>query len=219
MSLRRDVAQKEIYFRIYFRRKVLVGAFDYVNLPRNGAFGTRKKWSRDMKTQMTILAIALGAVALVGTAEAKSADHRGAHMSFEELDTDNDGQVTQAEMEAQGAARFAKVDADGDGFLSAAELDIAAQERAKKRAAHMIERMDTDGDGQLSLEEMGKGRDGISKRGAKMFERMDADNSGGLSKEEFEAAKAKMRKHGPGGKHGAKHGKKCGDKPNKPVSE
>ena len=38
----------------------------------------------------------------------------GPKMSFEELDTDRDGQVTQAELEAHKAARFAETDSNGD---------------------------------------------------------------------------------------------------------
>jgi len=148
-----------------------------------------------MNMRMTLVAAALTGLALGGAAFAKADKPRGQHITFEQLDTDNDGQVTDAEMKAQGAARFAKVDTDADGFLSASELEAAGKDREKKRATRMMERLDADKDGKLSLDEMGKrGRKGD------MFAKFDADKSGGLSKEEFDAAHKEMRKHRGGKK-------------------
>jgi hypothetical protein len=149
-----------------------------------------------MNMRMTLVIAALSGLALGGVALAKGDKPHGPRMTFEQLDTNQDGQITEAEMKAQGAARFAKADTDGDGFLTTSEIEAAGSERAKKRAAHMMERMDTDKDGKLSVEEMGKPRGGKGD----MFAKFDADNSGGLSKEEFEAAKSKMRKHRGGDK-------------------
>lgn len=143
----------------------------------------------------TVLVVALAAVGITGAAQAKG--HGPAPASFAELDTNNDGQVTKAELEARGAVRFAKVDLNSDGFLTADEIEAAGKEKAAKRAARMIKHLDADEDGKLSAEEMskrGKGRGG-KDRGAKMFERFDADKNGSLSEEEFAAANEKMRKH------------------------
>ena len=89
-------------------------------------------------------------------------------------------------MQALGEARFANTDTDGDGFLSVTELEAAGSERAKKRAARMIERLDADQDGKLSLAEMKQTR----RDPARLFERLDTDNSGGISEEEFQEARA-----------------------------
>lgn len=146
-----------------------------------------------MISSVTALAVALTA----GSALAKGG-HGGKHgprMSFEQLDTNGDGQVTQAEIAAMAAERFNTADTNGDGFLSAEEL-AAASERAKEdRIAKMIEKRDVDGDGVLSPAEMQPDED----RSAKMFERLDADSDGVISAEEFDSAKMKRK-----GKHGGK---------------
>jgi hypothetical protein len=49
----------------------------------------------------------------------KSADH------VNKADTNNDGQDTSAEATAAAETSFDKIDTDSDGFLSAAELDAA----------------------------------------------------------------------------------------------
>lgn len=143
----------------------------------------------------TALVIALVAVGFTGIAQARG--HGPAPVSFEELDTDNNGEVTKAELEARGAVRFAKIDTDGDGFLSAAELEAAGREKAAKRSARMIKHLDADGDGKLSAEEMSdRGKKHYGKdRSAKMIERFDTDKNGGLSKAEFDAAHEKMKNH------------------------
>ncbi len=41
---------------------------------------------------------------------------------FAAMDTDGDGQITQAELDAHAAARFASADSDGDGFLTTDEM-------------------------------------------------------------------------------------------------
>ena len=107
-------------------------------------------------------------VAAAGTIGAGAALARGGHgfkgpqMTFEQLDADGSGEVTQAEMEAAKAARFASADADGDGVLSAAELAAQASSGIAERTAKMIERCDEDGDGPLSQEEMPQPRRGGS---------------------------------------------------------
>ncbi|WP_072506281.1 EF-hand domain-containing protein [Phaeobacter porticola] len=119
----------------------------------------------------------------------------GPRMSFEEIDTNGDGQITKAEMEGLREARFTAADANGDGQLTLAEMEAAAQTRARTRAAAMLERMDADNDGTLSLEELPKPR-----RMGKMFDRVDANDDGAISKEEFETARMKHR-----GRHGTGH--------------
>ncbi|MBY6137001.1 EF-hand domain-containing protein [Nocardioides marinus] len=145
-----------------------------------------------MKHNTFIAAIVAVACATAsGVALAKGGPHHGPKMSFEELDADGSGEVTQAELQAHKQARFASADANGDGLLSLDELQAQASAKAAERAARMLERFDKNGDGSLSEGEMPKPRDG-----ARMFERMDRDGSGGISKQEFE--EARMHR---GGKH------------------
>ena len=111
---------------------------------------------------------------------AKQAD-RGA--IFSQLDADQDGQVTRAEMMAAAQARFAKQDSDGDGALSQSEMKAAAEGRAGKKAEKrfekMLKRADVDGDGKLSFAELSQ------KRGDRHFARMDGNGDGAISRDEF----------------------------------
>lgn len=144
------------------------------------------------------------------------AHERGGHdragkaprVTFEQLDTDADGKITAAELQARAAARFAEADTNGDGMLSAEELQASADERRAERRAErterMIERLDENDDGQLSLEELPE------RRGQdRMFERLDTDGDGAVSEEEF--AKLKDTR---GGRHKMRHGggDRAGDK-------
>ena len=129
---------------------------------------------------------------------------------FDEVDANKDGLLTEAEMQAFRAARFAAADTDGNGSLSVEELSVMQmqqmQDRAAQRSAKLLKRLDANGDGQLSAEEMakmersGKGKSG---KGKAMFERADADGDGMISKAEAEAAAQDMGKRG---------GRKCKDK-------
>ena len=133
---------------------------------------------------------------------------RGPMFDFSAADTDGDGKVTQDEMTAARAARFAEADTNGDGVLSVEELVARAEaqraQRMNDRMQGMIERMDTDGDGMLSAEEMDP------PRSAMMFSRLDRDDDGAISEDELaqarerfgDRAKKMERRHGEHGEHG-----------------
>jgi len=119
-------------------------------------------------------------------ASAKEGGKRGP--AFERIDADGNGQITKEEITAMGMARFEKADTDGDGFISAAEIEAHQSERAKKRAARMMERLDADKDGRLSLAELQS-----TDRATRMFRRADADRDGVISKAEFDAMKERRQ--------------------------
>jgi len=127
---------------------------------------------------------------------------------FDQMDADKDGKVTQAEVDAFKAARFAEADADKDGKLSAAELaamrEKAEAARKEAMATKMISRIDADGESMLSLEEMNAG-----PRPKSMIERLDTDGDGAVSKAEAEAMRDRMQDRmgkGRDGGHGGKGG-------------
>ena len=127
-----------------------------------------------------------------GAAFAKSG---GKVEMFTAIDSNSDGQISQEEMKVHAEARFSKTDTDGDGFLNAAEMQAAHAERGGKYAARMLKRFDKDGSGSLDaseLEAAAQGRHG--KRGARMMDRMDADKDGKLPMAEMAARRdpAKM---------------------------
>ena len=135
--------------------------------------------------------IGIASTAVIATAKGGPGGERGAGVDqmFERVDTNQDGAITRAEIEAAGAARFATADTDGDGFLTVEEMTAAAEshdsERRAKRVEARLDRLDANDDGKLSLEEMQAG----SKRLDRMFDRLDADSDGAITKAEAEAAK------------------------------
>lgn len=149
----------------------------------------------------TVAALTLTAGA--GAALAFGKDRMGGHhngpremFSFEEVDTNTDGKITQEEIAAHFKAKFDAADTDKDGSLSAEEM--AAQMKAKqadsmaKRAAYMVEKRDANSDGKLSFDEMQPQKQG------RMFDRLDGDDDGAISKEEFAKIGNRMAKRGYG---------------------
>ncbi len=146
-----------------------------------------------------VLVAGLGA-GVVGMASA----HQGGpgQISFETLDANGDGKLTQAELEAQKTARFTATDTNGDGMLSAAEMLAQGKarmgdrmaKRMEQRIGKMIERRDANGDGMLSISEME-----AMPKGDQLFKRLDANGDGAITAEEYAA-----RKGGPGMRRGDK---------------
>ena len=129
----------------------------------------------------------LGIAAL--SAGAVAADHpRGA--MFDRLDADDDGEITQAEVEARRAkrdekmaARFAEMDTDGSGSVSREEMTTYREAKRAERnpdknddgvidrteflnaAQDRFDRLDENGDGVLSEEEKPRRHGMRSRRG------------------------------------------------------
>ena len=142
--------------------------------------------------------IGVASTAVIATAKGgPGAGPRGAGLEqmFERVDTNNDGAITRAEIEAASAARFAATDTNGDGFLSLEEMTTAAETESADRRAKRIEArlnwLDANDDGQLSLEEM----QANDRRIDRMFEHLDANSDGSITKAEAEAAKMNRGKH------------------------
>lgn len=152
------------------------------------------------KLALAALGIALALTPMI--AEAKGG--HGPRASFEELDANGDGALTQVEMQAYGKARIAAADTDGDGDISWAELEahIASkgQGRMERRIDRMMDRMDADKDGVISAAEIETASaDRSARRANRGFERADADGNGSISKAEFEAMAKKFgKRHGSG---------------------
>ena len=142
-------------------------------------------------------ALALLGATLVGSvavAEQGKHGNRGAMLFelFDSLDSDADGLVTQAELDAHRAAMFTAADTNSDGALDAEELAARQlarfNDRLADRTARMIEARDANGDGLLQPEEMADGPSG------RMLARIDTDNDGAISLAEAEAAVGYMQK-------------------------
>ena len=151
---------------------------------------------------LALAATSLPVMAQDGQAKEGPRGHRGQMFNFDDVDANGDGKVTQDEIAAHGAARFAAADTDCDGSLSVdemvANMDRKREERMRKGAERMIERRDANDDGQLTADEM------TPRNGDRMFARLDADKDGAISKEEMEDARKshKGQRKGERGEHG-----------------
>lgn len=105
-------------------------------------------------------------------------------------DTDQDGQITKAEMQAQRAAMFDKIDTDGDGVLTEADHDGRKGPMGKRGV-----RWDVDEDGKVTKAEFVAGAD-------RVFERLDANGDNVIAEDELSARRAGPRK-GKRGRSGA----------------
>ncbi|WP_223632555.1 EF-hand domain-containing protein [Rhodobacter sp. TJ_12] len=108
------------------------------------------------------------------------------------FDSDGDGKVTMAEIEAKRAATAKSMDTDGDGLLSAEELVAAEmvqiEDRLAARVKDRIAAQDSDGDGKLSAAEMAS-----PPLPTRIFDRLDRDDDGAISTEELRMAEARMK--------------------------
>lgn len=143
-------------------------------------------------TIAALVSLGLGGVAY--TALADNPRRGGGGAMLEQVDLNQDGNITKDEVSAHRADRFAGADTDGDSLISAAEFDafmVAERERKQaERRAKRFAKLDTDGDGFVSSEELSAQAD---KRMDKMFERVDADGDGVITEAEREAMKEKMK--------------------------
>ena len=170
------------------------------------------------KSILTALAVSI-AVGGLGLTTAASANQRGDKMpSFETFDTNADGVITQAEIEANAGAKFAESDTNGDGFLDADELKAKMMERGEGRRGgdrghgRDGDKGPKDGQGNPELMQAQKSErmdlaithmmqradtDGDGKlsmeearppKAGKMFEHFDADENGEVTQEEWDAA-------------------------------
>lgn len=66
------------------------------------------------------------------------------------IDTNSDGEITEAEFVAQATDRFSKVDTDGNGELSDEERENAREVIFAERQKQRFQLMDADGNGEIS---------------------------------------------------------------------
>lgn len=143
-------------------------------------------------TIAALITICVGSVAYTAMAE----NHRGGPppMMLEQLDANQDGNISKDEVNAHRAERFTSADTNGDNLVTAEEFEAFAQsERARKqeeRGARRFAKFDADGDGVVSAEEHAAAGD---ERMERMFDRIDADGDGVISESEREAAKEMMK--------------------------
>ncbi len=114
--------------------------------------------------------------------------------AMEELDLNQDGNISKDEISQHRADKFISADTNGDNLVSAEEFAAFSEmERERKRIERQnrrFEKLDANGDGVVTAEEHASVADA---RMDKMFARIDTDGDGLITEAEREAAKEKMR--------------------------
>ena len=153
------------------------------------------------KSVLTALAVSI-AVGGFGLTTMASAKPRGNKMpEFATFDTNGDGVITQAEVDAKGVAKFAEADTSGDEYLDADELKAQMMARGEGRRSggrgndQDGSKAPKDGQGNAELREAQKA-ERMELAIKQLLERADADGDGKLSMEESHSPKAgKMFEH------------------------
>ena len=169
----------------------------------------------------TKIALATGALVLVGAAGLSSlatAEYRGSHgwghhgkghhsgmmrhgmghkgkgmaRMMERFDANEDGKLTQEELDGARKALLTAHDGDKDGKLSLAEFEKLWLEVKRQRMVRSFQKTDRDGDASITLDE-------FLKPYAKMVERMDRNDDGVLDREDHRYKRGHRGGMGKGG--------------------
>jgi EF hand len=145
-------------------------------------------------------ALALGAAALVGgsLADGNWGRHHGGpggwqrgapgERLFEVFDVDQDGTLTQAEVDQARQNKLVEFDANGDGSLSLEEYQALWLDAMRERMVDQFQDHDDDGDGLVTVEE-------FSERYSRIVDRLDTDGDDQITQDE-------LRQHAMRGPHG-----------------
>ncbi|MGH6896233.1 MAG: EF-hand domain-containing protein [Geminicoccaceae bacterium] len=131
---------------------------------------------------MTTGAVALGATVLAGATLAGGGHHGRGHQGgawlFENFDANDDGRITQVEIEEVRQGQLEEFDADGDGSLSLEEYQALWLDAMRERMVDRFQAHDDDGDGLVTVAEFGERFDGI-------ISHLDDDGDGELTMDEL----------------------------------
>ena len=136
-------------------------------------------------------AVALGATTLVGAGLAGDRGWGGHHGRghhgggfgggaglFETFDANDDGTLTQAEIDEVRQSRLAEFDQNGDGNLSLDEYQALWMDAMRERMVDRFQAHDDDGDGIVTAAEFAEPFDRIVSR-------LDRDDDGELTRDEL----------------------------------
>ncbi|HET6469758.1 MAG TPA: hypothetical protein VFG43_15395, partial [Geminicoccaceae bacterium] len=97
---------------------------------------------------------------------------------FESFDQNDDGKVTQEEINAVRDERFARFDSDGDGRLSLQEYEALWLDAMRTRMVRQFQAHDADGDAAVTPEE-------FRARYARMVSVLDVNGDGEVTRDEI----------------------------------
>lgn len=101
------------------------------------------------------------------------------------FDSNQDGQISKAEVEAVKTGFFTKADQDGDGLLTKAELGNLHDDNRQAQMEAKFAALDSNNDAVISLEEMLNAKKG--RRAESYFNRMDSNSDGQVTLAEMKA--------------------------------
>ncbi|MEP2704667.1 MAG: calcium-binding protein [Roseibium sp.] len=129
-----------------------------------------------------------------GRGYGKRGGRQRAERLFERFDTDGDGIITAAEIEAVRAADFTAHDTDSNGDISLEEFKAAFLTRSNDKMVRAFQFLDTNGDGTVTQEE-------VDTAANRMFNRLDRDGNGVVEKVRGQGGK-RGQGAGQGGQQG-----------------
>jgi Ca2+-binding EF-hand superfamily protein len=129
-------------------------------------------------------ALALGVAAFAGASLADGGWGRhhgwgdGGMGLFERFDANQDGRLTQAEVDEVRRSQLTEFDQDSDGSLTLEEYQALWLDAMRERMVDRFQAHDDDGDGMVTVEEFGETFD-------RMVSRFDANDDGTLTPDEM----------------------------------
>jgi Ca2+-binding EF-hand superfamily protein len=144
--------------------------------------------STSRNVMLVIGAVALGATALAGAslADGKRGYHRGGHHGgpgrhermIEQFDANQDGAITQVEIDQVRRDRLAAFDQNNDGSLTLEEYQALWLDAMRERMVDRFQDLDDDGDAIVTVEEF------VEPFGS-MVGRLDRNGDGALSRDDM----------------------------------
>jgi Ca2+-binding EF-hand superfamily protein len=141
--------------------------------------------TRTTKYLLATGALALGAAAFAGVSLAGGGwgGHHGwgdggGMGFFEHFDANQDGRITQAEVDEVRRSQLTEFDQNGDGSLALEEYQALWLDAMRERMVDRFQAHDDDGDGMVTVEEFGERFD-------RMVSRLDDNDDGAVTVDEM----------------------------------
>ncbi|MEQ9606855.1 MAG: hypothetical protein RLN99_04235, partial [Kiloniellaceae bacterium] len=118
---------------------------------------------------------------------------------LESFDTNEDGKLSQEEIDQSRGERFGRFDGDADQALTLQEYEQLWLDAMREVMVDRFQDLDADGDAKVTAEE-------FKRPFAKMVQRRDRNGDGVIDREDFQRQGPRMPMQGPGGQGGPGQG-------------